>query len=128
MDVRHITGRGSPEGPRKAGAPGSGPDAGRGSGPSFKEVLNRVGGLEFSKHALERLEDRSISMDSSDMDRLMEAVNRAASKGSRDSLVLDGEKAFLVNIPNQTVVTAVDMMELREKVFTNIDSTVLTRR
>lgn len=127
MDLRHITGRGSPEGSRRAGVPAPGRDAGQG-GPSFREVLKRAGDLEFSKHAIKRLEDRSISLDSSDMDRLLEAVNRAASKGSRDSLVLDGENAFLVNIPNQTVVTAVDMMELREKVFTNIDSTVLTRR
>ena len=61
------------------------------------------------------------------MQRLQEAVSRAEQKGSRDSLILDGDQAFLVNIPNKTVVTAVDMMELRDRVFTNIDSTVLTK-
>lgn len=136
MDIRHLTGRGSPVGqPPETGRGSSGRDAGSlpGSdqrapgGPSFREVLSRVGGLDFSGHALQRLEDRSISMDSSDVERLKEAVGRAEAKGGRDSLILDGDQAFLVNIPNKTVVTAVDMVELREKVFTNIDSTVVTK-
>ncbi|MDZ7772884.1 MAG: TIGR02530 family flagellar biosynthesis protein [Balneolaceae bacterium] len=136
MDIRHLTGRGSPVGqPPETGRGSSGrgtgslPDSGRApSGPSFREVLSRVGGLEFSGHAMQRLEDRSISMDTGDVERIKEAMGRAEAKGGQDSLILDGDQAFLVNIPNKTVVTAVDMVELREKVFTNIDSTVLTKR
>lgn len=127
MDIRHLTGRITPDAfPDRQGRGAKAPATSEGS--SFKEVLKEVSGLEFSGHALERLQDRSITMDETDMKRLQEAVSRAEQKGSRDSLILDGDQAFLVNIPNKTVVTAVDMMELRERVFTNIDSTVLTKQ
>jgi flagellar operon protein len=127
MDIRYLTGRVAPDAfpPQKTGDT---QEAVPGDGPSFKEVLKEVEGLEFSGHAKDRLESRSISMGKADMHRLQEAVSRAEQKGSRDSLVIDGDQAFLVNIPNKTVVTAVDMMELRDKVFTNIDSTVLTKQ
>lgn len=127
MDVRHLTGRTSPDFHQSRGKKSDTTSAGK-EAVSFKEVLKNRSSLRFSGHALERLESRSIHMNESDMMRLQEAVNRAEQKGSKDSLVLDGEQAFLVNIPNKTVVTAVDITELRERVFTNIDSTVLTKR
>lgn len=124
MDIRHLTGRITPDAlPAQQGQRSV--EAGQ---PSFKEVLADVSELEFSGHALKRLRDRSISMDEAGLERLQEAVSRAEQKGARDSLILDGDQAYLVNIPNKTVVTAVDMMELRERVFTNIDSTVLTKK
>lgn len=127
MDIRHLTGRGDPASlPSHRGKEGV-PDQLSGDKPSFKEVLQEVSGLKFSGHAMDRLQDRSISMSESDMKRLQDAVSKAEAKGSKDSLIMDGDQAFLVNIPNKTVVTAVDMMELRERVFTNIDSTVLMK-
>lgn len=124
MDIRHLTGRIDPnqtlqKTQKKAASLQT-------AGLSFKEVLQKESGLEFSGHAIERLENRNITMNKLAMQRLEEAVSRAEKKGSKDSLVLDGERAFLVNIPNKKVITAMDMMELRDKVFTNIDSTVLT--
>lgn len=126
MDVKQIIGRVDPNG---ISHKREGPDTAQNNteGISFSEVLNREGKLDFSGHAIERLKDRLISMDQQDMVRLEEAVVRAEQKGSKDSLVLDGDRAFLVNIPNKKVITAVDMMELKDKVFTNIDSTVLTK-
>jgi len=127
MDIRHLTGRGNPlEHTRNAGRAKNKATAPAGQKVSFKEIFQNVKGLDFSGHALKRLENRSISMNQADIDRLKDAVLKAEEKGSRDSLILDGDRAFLVNIPNKTVVTAVDMMELRDRVFTNIDSTVLT--
>ena len=41
------------------------------------------------------------------------------------SLVLFPDAEFIVNIPNRTVVTAMDGENIRENIFTNIDSTVL---
>lgn len=127
MNIEYLAGRIDPNNaPIKKQVPGKPGKTSEGF--SFKEVMRREGGLEFSGHAMQRLESRSIPMNKQDMMRLEEAVSRAEQKGSKDSLVLDGEHAFLVNIPNRKVVTAVDMMELREKVFTNIDSTVLTKQ
>jgi len=33
--------------------------------------------------------------------------------------------AFIVNIPNQTVVTAMDQMDAKDNIFTNIDGAVI---
>jgi flagellar operon protein len=57
--------------------------------------------------------------------KLEKAVAGAASKGSRDSLILMKNLAFIVNIPNRTVITAMDGENMKENVFTNIDSAVI---
>jgi flagellar operon protein len=72
-----------------------------------------------------RLESRSIHLGPSDVSAIENAVDRAAAKGSRDSLVLSQSYAMVVNIPSRTVVTAFDQEQLQEHVVTNIDSAVL---
>jgi flagellar operon protein len=59
------------------------------------------------------------------LDRLNGGVARAAAKGSRDSLVLLDDTAFVVSVRNRTVITAVDRARMRDQVFTNIDSAVI---
>ena len=81
--------------------------------------------LRFSKHALERVQRRGIALDPSTLGRLHEGVGRAAGKGSRDSLVLVDGTAFVVSVPNRTVITAVGSEHMREHIFTNIDSAVI---
>ena len=51
-------------------------------------------------------------------------MDRAAQKGARESLVLLDDVALVVSIKNRTVITAVDAANLKENVFTNIDSAV----
>jgi flagellar operon protein len=100
--------------------------ASRSAGPAFAEVLrSTVNGLKFSAHAETRLKSRNIEMTPDVMAKLEKAVNTAAGKGCKDSLVLLSNYAFIVNIPNKTVVTAMDGENIRENVFTNIDSTVI---
>ena len=95
-------------------------------GPSFDELLRkRVGGVHFSKHAVQRLERRGIAVDPSTMARLDAGVQRAAGKGARDSVIFVDSTAFVVSVQNRTVVTAVDREHMREHVFTNIDSAVI---
>ncbi len=85
----------------------------------------RAGDLEFSRHALARVQRRGIDLDASTLGRLSEGVSRAASKGSRDSLVLVDGTAFVVSVPNRTVITAVGSQHMKDNVFTNIDSAVI---
>lgn len=94
---------------------------------TFKEVLEqKIGGeLKFSQHAQERLRSRHINLGEIELKRLQEAVNRARAKGARESLVLMGELALVVSVKNNTVITAVDGANMRENVFTNIDSAVI---
>lgn len=92
----------------------------------FQTELEKI---KFSNHALKRLETRNIRLGEDDLNKIQEAVNKAEMKGSRDSLVMmqnpiNGIKtAFIVNIPNRTVVTAIPV-DSEENIFTNIDSVV----
>jgi len=96
------------------------------SGPSFADTLAQAGQqLQFSKHALARVERRGIELDPSTLGRLSQGVQRAASKGSRDSLVLVDGNAFVVSVSNRTVITAVGSEHMKDNVFTNIDSAVI---
>lgn len=82
-------------------------------------------GIKFSGHAQTRLASRQITLTDSDIARLGEAVTRAAAKGARESLVLTDKAALVVSVPNRTVITAVARADLKENIFTNIDSAVL---
>lgn len=81
--------------------------------------------LKFSKHAAHRLVDRNITLSETQMERLSNGARKAGEKGIQDSLVIVDELAFIVNIPNKTVVTAMDQTETDENVFTNIDGAVI---
>lgn len=96
-------------------------------GDGFDRVLReRISGLKFSAHAEERLKRRNIALEPAELERLKGAVDRAAAKGCCDSLVLVDDKAFVVSVKNRTVITAVDGQSVREGVFTNIDSAVVS--
>ena len=92
---------------------------------SFQSIFQQeVDTLKFSNHAMKRLESRNIQLSPNELTKIQSAVDKAQSKGSKDSLVMMDRTAFIVNIPNRTVVTAVPVGEDNENVFTNIDSVV----
>ena len=100
-------------------------------GPGFDQLLKQrltatgTNPLRLSGHAMERLQQRGIPVDAATMARLSEGVSKAAAKGSRDALVLVGSTAFVVSVQNRTVITAVGADNMRDRVFTNIDSAVI---
>jgi flagellar operon protein len=97
-------------------------------GQSFADALAQAGGsqpLQFSRHALARVQRRGIELDATTLGRLSDGVTRAASKGSRDSLVLVDSTAFVVSVSSRTVITAVGSEHMKDNVFTNIDSAVI---
>ena len=81
--------------------------------------------LKFSKHAVNRLSDRNISLTDAQNIRLENGVKQASEKGITESLVLVDSLAFIVNVPNKTVVTAMDQSETNSNIFTNIDGAVI---
>jgi flagellar operon protein len=118
----------------KSGAAAPANGKGTTQGASFADALSRAGRVEqadgaqplqFSKHALARVERRGIELDSATLGRLSQGVQRAAGKGSRDSLVLVDGTAFVVSVSNRTVITAVGSEHMKDNVFTNIDSAVI---
>ena len=82
-------------------------------------------GLKFSKHASVRLMDRNIELSSSQLDRLNAGTQKASEKGINESLVLMDQMAFIVNVKNNTVITAMNDQEMKDNVFTNIDGAVI---
>lgn len=97
------------------------------NGESFAEILAKnKSGVEFSGHAMRRIESRSIDItENSKLDRLNKGVELAAQKGSSDALVLVDSMAFVVSVKNNKVITTMDTSGLVGNVFTNIDSTII---
>ena len=81
--------------------------------------------VKFSKHAAGRLADRNIELTQEQMERLKEGTVKAEQKGIKESLVIVDQLAFIVNIPNNTVITAMNQQDATENVFTNIDGAVI---
>lgn len=93
---------------------------------SFQAILDeRL--VHFSQHAELRLQQRGIRLGPEQLEKLGGAIDKAASKGAKESLVLFQDMAFIVNVKNRTVVTAMDETAMQNHVFTQIDSTVLVR-
>lgn len=108
----------------KPGAPAAGDERN-----PFASHLERVRlehiGPKISSHAWQRMQQRGISMTDDQHRTLAEAMRHLASKGARDALVMRADAAFVVNVPNRTVVTAIDRHEMQQRVFTQIDSAML---
>lgn len=94
-------------------------------GSILKEQLNKNSKLQFSKHAQERANQRGIELTQTLLNNLNNAVSKARDKGAKDVVVIDSKYAFIVNVPNNTVITTMEGNEMKENVFTNIDSAVI---
>lgn len=97
---------------------------------SFEQILqgrihNEIGELKFSKHAINRMSERNISLTDAGMERLNDGVKLAGEKGLNDTLIFVDSAAFIVSVKNNTVITTVGKDELKGNVFTNIDGTVV---
>lgn len=90
-----------------------------------EQLKNDSSQLQISKHAKDRITQRGIDVDNALMSSLNHAADIAKSKGARDIVMIGREAAFIVNIPNRVIVTAVSSDELKNNIFTNIDSAVL---
>ena len=96
---------------------------------SFKEMFSQElasdRNISFSKHASQRLYSRGIELSADKINAIADAVDRAADKGSKETLILSDDTAFVVSVQNRTIITAFDKENLREGVVTSIDSAVI---
>jgi flagellar operon protein len=81
--------------------------------------------LKFSAHAQQRLASRNITLSSDDVAKMNAMADKAAAKGSKQSLFMMRDTAMVVSITNRTVITAVDQNSMKDNVFTNIDSAAI---
>ena len=95
---------------------------------SFLEHLNKAvqpAELKISKHATERLAERNIHITDAEWAYVTEKVNEAKLKGIKESLVLMDQAELIVSAKNSIVITAMDRMEAKDQLFTNIDGTIV---
>ena len=91
---------------------------------SFQDILQSKL-IRFSNHAELRLQQRGIKLDSQQLNQLESAIDKADAKGAKESLVVFKDVALIVNVKNRMVVTAMDGNQMRDNVFTQIDSAVI---
>lgn len=101
------------------------PQGGESFSSIFENELSRVNEVKISGHAMERLRSRNIQLNGEDMRKLTDAIEKADSKGARESLLLYKDVAFIASIRNKTIITAIDKDNAKDNVFTNIDSAVI---
>ena len=95
------------------------------AGGNFADALRQAEQIRFSNHAQKRLQNRNINLTNDNLSRLTAAVEKVEKRGGRESLVLMDDLAFIVNVKDRMVVTALDANNRGEGVFTQIDSVVL---
>lgn len=91
----------------------------------FEELLNSEKKLKFSSHAQKRMESRNITINPEEMRKIEEGVAKLRNKGCQDSVILSKDRAYVISIKNNTVVTIVDEASIKDNIFTNIDSMTL---
>lgn len=82
-------------------------------------------GLHLSTHAMRRLQERNLSLDKEEYAKIQSAIDKLKLKGGQDSLVITSKAAYIVDVPKNTIVTAIDKDSIGDNVFTKIDSTIL---
>ncbi|WJH33272.1 TIGR02530 family flagellar biosynthesis protein [Paenibacillus aurantius] len=98
--------------------------SGRSDNPtSFDKLLSSQ--MKLSHHAEVRLQQRGIQLQPEQLTKIQSAIDKAAAKGAKDSLVLMNDMALIVNVPNRTIVTALDGATMKDNVFTQIDSAIV---
>lgn len=91
----------------------------------MQQEIHKETGVHFSKHAEMRIQQRGIEVSADMMNSLNQAVAKAREKGAKDTVVIGAQGAFIVNVPNNIVVTTMTEQEMKNNIFTNIDSAVL---
>lgn len=92
----------------------------------FKELLQKEQSkVNLSQHAETRIKSREIPWSEALERRISHGMDQATAKGSREALILADDVAVIANVKSRTVVTAMDRNQMKDRIFTNIDSAVL---
>ena len=102
-----------------------------GSVSEFKKILEQNieerplhSGIQLSTHAAKRLEERKIDFRGDEYMKVKDAMAKLREKGSQSSLIVSDKAAYIVDVKNNKLVTAVDKGSMSDNVFTKIDSTI----
>lgn len=92
----------------------------------FDESLQKQDNkLNISAHAQQRMRERNIKLEESDMNVLKDAISDLEKRGAKESLMLYKDMAFIASIRNRTIITTMNNNEMN--IVTNIDSTIIVK-
>lgn len=92
---------------------------------NFSKILANVTDLKISKHAKVRMTERNINIDETKWQQINDKVLEAKEKGVTDALVVVDDARLIISAENNTVVTALNKEDTNNKIFTNINGTIL---
>lgn len=81
--------------------------------------------IVLSAHAQKRLQERNLEMDGEEFLKVKNGFLKLKNKGGQDSLIITKKAAYIVDVKNNTIVTAIEKGKIGENVFTKIDSTIV---
>lgn len=97
--------------------------------PDFQKMLQdaliRDNDIKISAHAKARMDERDIKLSTEEMKILQDAMSFLEEKGSKESLMLYKDHAFIASIKNKTIITSMKSDEL--DIVTNIDSVIIIK-
>jgi flagellar operon protein len=123
--IRPLTLNPSELGAAKAAPPARADARGPDFGSVLQGTIEKQGDIRFSNHAMQRLRDRNITLSDGQLGAIRDAVDQAAARGGKESLLLMENLALVASVANRTVITAMRTGEAPAGVFTNIDSAVV---
>lgn len=91
----------------------------------LQETTNKNDSVKISFHAEQRMAERNIKLQESDMKLINQAMNNLEKKGARESLMIYKDMAFIASVNNRTLITALQTREI--DVITNIDSAIIVK-
>ena len=81
--------------------------------------------LQYSKHADFKMKSLGIERNQEFERQLEVATGKARAKNIKEGLILKEDYGFVVSVKNNTVITVVDLKDMEDNVFTNIDGAVI---
>lgn len=91
----------------------------------LQESLAKDNNLKISAHAKQRMLERNIELEDSDINILNKAMNNLEAKGARESLMLYKDLALIASVNNRTIITAAQSNDM--EIVTNIDSAIIIK-
>ena len=91
----------------------------------LRSTIEKNSEVNFSNHAIKRAVDHNLDIPDDELNTLNEGGRLASEKNLDDTLILVGEKAFVVSVKNNTVITTVNNNSIQGNVFTNINGAVI---
>ncbi len=108
------------------GAGGAAPPPKNGAfAPILQQQLKERANATVSTHARARVEQRGVSLQGPNAERLSKALDRAQEKNIKTSLILLDGVAVLANVAERRIITTMNTAQAKDRVFTNIDGVVL---